>query len=79
MTDIFQTPLAGAAPGAQLIVATVGTATAAGVTLVLPGTTSASQKRYKRLITGESLTAGDLVLAAQISGSYVVLGKIAFS
>lgn len=79
MTDIFQTPLAGAAPGAQLIVATVGTATAAGVTLVLPGTTTPSQKRYKRLITGESMSAGDLVLAAQISGSYVVLGKIAFS
>ena len=79
MTDIFKTTNARTASGAQLIVATVGTATAAGVTLVLPGTTSASQKRYKRLITGEDLTAGDLVLAAQISGSYVVLGKIAYS
>lgn len=63
----------------ELILATVGSASASGVTLVLPGQTTATQKTYKMIITGESLAADDRVLVAKISGSYVVIGKIDYS
>lgn len=63
----------------EMIVATVGSADESGVTLILPGSASPTQKRYKRLITGETLAADDLVLAVKTSGTFVVLGKIAYS
>lgn len=65
--------------GAQLLRATVGAANSAGVTLVLPGAESATQKRYKRVLNGQTLSAGDSVLVAKMSGTYVVIGKIAYS
>lgn len=63
----------------DLIVATVGSVSSAGVTLIIPPATQASAKRYKRVINGGSLSAGDLVLAAKLTGTYVILGKIAYS
>lgn len=63
----------------ELVVATVGEVDSSGVTLIVPPSTTASQKRYKRLMTGGSISSGDLVLVASIKGTYVVLGKIAYS
>lgn len=63
----------------DLIRATVGSVNSSGVTLIIPPSTTATEKRYKRLITGESLAAGDTVLVAKMPGTYVVLGKIAYS
>lgn len=62
--------------GGSVTVAEVGAVDENGVTLVLPGQTEASQKKYKRLASAADLAAEDLVLIARVSGSYVVLGKI---
>ena len=63
----------------DLIVATAGNVSTSGITLIIPPATTASEKRYKRLITGGSIAAGDMVLCAKTDGTYVVLGKIANS
>lgn len=64
---------------ADLDIATVGEVDSSGVTLIVPPSTTASLKRYKRLMTGGNISSGDLVLIAKIDGTYVVLGKIAYS
>ena len=61
---------------AELLLATVGSRTTAGITLILDGQTEATTKQYKSISTGVTLSAGDRVLVARISGTYVVLGKI---
>lgn len=76
MSNTLSALNAGAAPSAPLLLATVGSVTSAGITLVLPGSTDATQKRYKHLVTGRTIAAGDLVLVAKLSGTYVVLGTI---
>jgi len=63
----------------DLIVATAGNVSTSGITLIIPPATTASEKRYKRLITGGSIASGDMVLCEKIDGTYVVLGKIAYS
>ena len=63
----------------DLMVATAGNVSSSGITLIIPPATTASEKRYKRLITGGSIAAGDMVLCAKTDGTYVVLGKIALS
>lgn len=55
--------------------AEVGSVEADGVHLIFAGA-DASQKGYKRLASAGTLAAGDIVLAASVSGTYVVLGKI---
>ena len=72
LTPIQQT----AAAGAQIAVAEAGAVDAAGITLILPGASSASQKKYKRLACAGSIAAGDLVLCVKTSGTWVVLDKI---
>lgn len=62
--------------GGSLFVAAVGAASAAGTTLILPGQTAPTQKRYRRLASAGSLAPGDLVLCARVSGTYVILDKI---
>lgn len=57
--------------------ATVGSYTTAGATLIFDGQTTATTKRYKRLAS-YTPAAGDRVLVAKISGSYVILGKITY-
>ena len=59
----------------NFVTATVETVDAGGVTLILPGSSTATQKKYPRL-DSETLTAGDRVLCAQDSGCWVVLGKL---
>lgn len=61
----------------SLQIATLGTGSAAnGWTLILDGQTTASQKNYKRIDTGGTLTSGDRVVVVKISGTYVILGKL---
>ena len=59
--------------------AIVGNVSSAGVTLIIPPATQASSKRYKRLLTGSALSAGDEVLVAKVDGTCVVLDKIGYS
>ena len=65
------------AAGQPLYLATVGSYTTAGATLIFDGQTTATTKRYKRLAS-YTPAAGDRVLVAKISGSYVILGKITY-
>ena len=60
---------------AQLMIATVGSADSSGTTLQF-NATAATATKFKK-ISGQSLSAGDLVLVARVSGSYVIIGKIA--
>lgn len=50
-----------------------------GITLMIPPATQASTKRYKRLLTGSTLSAGNEVLVAKVDGTCVVLDKIGYS
>lgn len=43
-------------------------------TIILPGQTEATLKRYKYAINGMSLTQGERVFAVAISGTYVLIG-----
>ena len=67
---------AAAAPTGPLTLATVGTVSAEGVTLIIPGATEPTQAHYPRL-SSASLSAGDAVIIARVSGTWVVLGKLA--
>lgn len=46
-----------------------------GCTLIFPGQEKASAKKYK-CISSAPLLKGDRVIIAEISGSYVILGKL---
>lgn len=62
----------------QLRLASVGAVSEGGVTLVFPEDGVASQKVYQ-VVEGLTLEAGNRVLAAKLSGTYVVLARIAGS
>lgn len=76
MNELFD-PGASASASEQLLIATVGSVSSSGTTLRF-NTASATMTRFKRVVTGQSLSAGDMVLVARVSGSYVILGKIAY-
>lgn len=59
----------------NFVTATVSSVDSAGVTLILPGASTPTQKKYPRLASA-SLAQGDRVLCARDSGCWVVLGKI---
>ncbi|MBQ1788801.1 MAG: hypothetical protein II008_01375 [Oscillospiraceae bacterium] len=50
---------------------------ASGATLRI-NATSPTQTTFKHVETGQSLTAGDMVLVARVGGGYVIIGKIAY-
>lgn len=59
----------------EIIMAQVASVEADGVHLIIAGASTATAKGYK-LLASASVVAGDLVLACEISGTRVVLGKI---
>lgn len=67
-----------AAPG-QIFLATVASVTDDGVSILFDGTDSGSTKRYKQLNTGITLDEGDRIAVVKDAGSYIVLGKIAYT
>ena len=61
---------------ADLLIATITDYNSStGSTLLLPGNTAPTVKRYKAL-TSASMSAGYRVLVAKVSGTYVILGRI---
>lgn len=58
-----------------LATATVGAVYSDGLTLIFPGETTASVKRYKYNLSA-SFSAGNRVLLGRLAGSYVVICKI---
>lgn len=74
MDELFLIPQpAQTAP--PFAIATIGTVSVAGCTLILEGQNTATAKSYRRL-SSYAPTAGDRVLCARLSGSLVILGKI---
>lgn len=59
----------------ELLLATVGSSSTAGATLIFDGTDTPTTKRYKRA-TNQGLSSGTRVLVAKISGTYIILAKI---
>lgn len=76
---ILDWPIDDASDESTLRLATIDTVSSSGITLRFDGQSEASQKQYKRLITGTTLSTGDRVLVVKMAGTYVVLGKIAYS
>lgn len=75
MDDLFWNETGGGVSG-QLLLATVGASSdGLGTTLKIDGDSSAGTQRYRK-ISGQSLSAGDRVLVAQVGGSYVIIGSI---
>ena len=60
----------------MLMIAEVGSSSSSGTTLRF-NATDATTTRFKRVVTGQSLSAGDMVLVARVGGGYVIIGKIA--
>lgn len=59
-----------------LLIATVANYDSSnGSTLLLPGSSEPTTKRYKR-ISGLTIATNDRVLVAKISGTYVIIGHI---
>ena len=74
---MIEEQIAGAMPGiTKLLLATVGDYdNSTGTTLIFDGADTATTKRYKR-VGSASLSAGNRVLVAKISGTYLILGQI---
>lgn len=75
MNELFD-PGASTSASEQLLIATVGSVSSSGTTLRF-NTAGATTTRFKRVV-GQSLSAGDMVLVARVSGGYVIIGKIAY-
>ena len=60
----------------NLFIASVSSVSDGGAALILPGTTVATQKLYKKLAAASNLSAGDRVLCARVSGTILIIDKI---
>ena len=60
----------------QVFTAKAAEVTEAGVSLILPGQSAATQKYYRQVAIGGSVAAGDMVLVVKVSGTYVVIGAV---
>ena len=76
MYNPFKPEKSAEAPAGPLTIATVGTVSTEGVTLILPGAAEPTQAHYPRLASA-AVVAGDIVIIARVSGAWVVLGKLA--
>ena len=76
MIEIKNESAGKSASPSELLIASVGNYDSSwGTTLILPGSTTPTTKRYKQ-ISGLSISSGDRVLVAKISGTYVIIGRI---
>ena len=76
MSDLISNPRAGEGGGSvEFCIATVDNYNSTtGTTLIFPGTSTPSTKRYKRTTSG--LSAGQRVLCIKISGTWLIIGRI---
>lgn len=65
--------------GEGFYLGTVADVSSDGVKILFDGQSEATEKRYKQLNTGITLAQDDRIVAMKISGSYVVLGRIAYN
>jgi hypothetical protein len=73
---IYSGELLDAQDSSPFLIASISSIDYEGVTLSINGGLETLQKKYSYLQTGYSLSHGDRVLVAKVSGTYVVLGKI---
>lgn len=73
---IFSGELLDSTPSSPFLMAVVNDVDSEGVSLSINGGLEELKKKYKALQNGQSFAKGDRVLAAKVSGSYVILGKI---
>jgi len=74
MYNPFKPEKPAAAPAGPLTLATVGTVSEEGVTLILPGASEPTQAHYPNF-SSSSLASGDSVIISRVSGTWVVMGK----
>lgn len=75
MIDLFGQSVTTAETTPQLSLATIGAKYTDGVSLVFPGQTEATAKHY-RCNPDVAFAAGQRVLIARVSGSYVVVCRV---
>ena len=75
MMDLFTATLESTQESPLLSLATIGAKYTDGVSLIVPGQTEATAKHY-RCNPDVTFAAGNRVLIARVSGSYVVLCKV---
>ena len=75
MMDLFTATLESMKESPLLSLATIGSKYTDGVSLIFPGQTEATAKHY-RCNPDITFAAGNRVLIARVSGSYVVLCKV---
>ena len=75
MMDLFTATLESMKESPLLSLATIGAKYTDGVSLIFPGQTEATAKHY-RCNPDITFAAGNRVLIARVSGSYVVLCKV---
>ena len=75
MMDLFTATLESTQETPLLSLATIGAKYTDGVSLIFPGQTEATAKHY-RCNPDVAFAAGNRVLIARVSGSYVVLCKV---
>ena len=75
MMDLFTATLESLQESPLLSLATIGAKYADGVSLIFPGQTEPTAKHY-RCNPDVTFAAGNRVLIARVSGSYVVLCKV---
>lgn len=75
MIDLFSAAADQSSNSPLLSLATIGAKYTDGVSLIFPGQTEATAKHY-RCNPDITLAAGNRVLIARVSGSYVVLCRV---
>ena len=75
MIDLFTATLESTQESPLLSLATIGAMYSDGVSLIFPGQTAATAKHY-RCNPDVTFSAGNRVLIARVSGSYVVLCRV---
>lgn len=76
MIEIQNEKAGKSASPSELLIASVGNYDSSwGATLILPGSTTPTTKRFKSIF-GLTISSGDRVLVAKISGTYVIIGCI---
>lgn len=75
MIDLFTATLESTQESPLLSLAAIGAKYSDGVSLIFPGQTAATAKHY-RCNPDVTFSAGNRVLIARVSGSYVVLCRV---
>ena len=60
----------------EIYLGTVSASDSSGIQLTLDGESAPMTKKYRQILTGNTLTVGARVAVIKISGTFVVLGQL---